>query len=105
MVFDKKDYRFNCGDDTRYINISINSPYIHSMMVQGDVAKTVDFSGGTQNVETIVLRECFKLGRIIPPYYTGGIKSLAIYSADELTKLNITSFENLEHLSIINCEI
>ena len=98
-----RDYDFQFGNDTRFVTIAVKNNAFHTITIEADIAKTIDFSGGLRNVEVVRLSKCFKLTRVVWPEYTAGIKRLYISNSDALTKLDLSSLINLEELSILNC--
>lgn len=96
-------YDIDCGTDVNLVKFAADNGDFHYIRIHADVAKTIDFSGGIRNIETIVLEKCFKLGRIIWPYHTGAIRQLYINSASMLTRLDISALTQLEYLYIIGC--
>src|SRR3990167_9346715 len=96
-------YDFHCGNDPRLVKIPINNDTFHTITVEANIAKTIDFSGGTRKVEAIRLNKCFKTTRVIWPERTGAIKRLYIHHADTLAKLDVSALISLEEISIVDC--
>lgn len=96
-------YDFHCGNDPRLVKIAINNDTFHTITVEANIAKTIDFSGGTRKVEAIRLNKCFKTTRVIWPERTGAIKRLYIHHADTLAKLDVSALISLEEISIVDC--
>lgn len=103
MINHEDYYDFRCGSDTKIIKFAAVNDEYYSIMLQADAAKTIDFSGGTRQIETIKFQKCFKMSRIIWPDDTSAIRSLSIYGADNLAILDLTPLHNLEKLSILDC--
>ena len=96
-------YDIDCGSDVYLVKFAADNGNFRYIRIHADVAKTIDFSGGIRNINTIVLEKCFKLGRIIWPLHCGAIRSLSIHSADMLTRLDVSALTQLEQLYIVDC--
>lgn len=103
MHSNNDNYDFLCGNDSKFVTIAIKNDLFHTVTIQADAAKTIDFAGGTRNVEEILLSRCLKMSQIHWPANTGAIKRLRICFADTLAKLDLTALTSLEELSIIDC--
>jgi hypothetical protein len=103
MEAGRSDYDFSCGHDSRMVRMAVKNDSFHALQIQAEYTKAIDFSGGTKNVDEILLSKCFRLTRITWPEYGGAIKSLRINFADRLIRLDVSSLANLQELSIINC--
>jgi hypothetical protein len=103
MGVGRTDYDFSCGHDSRMVRMAIKNDSFHALQIQAEYTKAIDFSGGTKNIDEILLSKCFRLTRITWPDYGGTIKCLRINFADRLTRLDVSTLVNLQELSIINC--
>lgn len=104
MGFSDDYYDILCGNDRRLIKIAVANDTFHTITIEADVARTIDFSGGTRKIDTIRLSKCFRASRFIWPERTGAIRRLFISNLDALAYLDITELDSLEELSIVNCK-
>jgi hypothetical protein len=97
------DYDFLCGNDFSLVKIALNNDDYHTVRIQADLAKTINFSGGIKNLDEVIIDRCFKFTRIFWPEYAGSIKRLKIGNSPELVQLDLSTLKNLEELCIVNC--
>jgi len=95
-------YDFLCGNDFSLVKIALNHDDYHTVRIQAESARTIDFTGGVKNLDEIIINQCLNFTRILWPE-NASIKRLKIGNCPELTALDLSSLTGLEELSIVDC--
>lgn len=100
----RDDYDFLCGNDFTWVKIALGNDDYHTIRVQADLAKTIDFSGGLRALDEIIIDRCNKFTQILWPENARSVKRLKIGNCAILDSLDLSVLINLEELSIVNCK-
>jgi len=96
-------YDFLCGSDSSIIKIALNNDDYHTIRIQSESAKVIDFTGGVKNLNEVIINRCLHFTRVFWPENVGSIRRLKIGNCPELTTLDLTTLTSLEELNIVDC--